>query len=74
MQSQEYQDKILGRTNKLLKIGIEAGSQQNMAKYLDNTDLFFGVDKFGSSASSDELCDAFGLTVENISNKIINLC
>ena len=74
MQSQEYQDKILGRTNKLLKIGIEAGSQQNMAKYLDFVDLFFGVDKFGYSASSGYLCDAFGLTVANISNKIINLC
>ncbi len=71
LQSIEYQNEILGRTNNLLKIGIEAGSAQNMAKYLDYEDLFFGVNDFGHSANAREVFEYFNLTAESIVNKII---
>ncbi len=71
LQSQEYQNKILGRDLNLLKIGIEAFSEHNMAKYLDYKDLFFGVNKFGHSGSANSIFEHFGLTEKNIVNAII---
>lgn len=66
-QGEEYKQQLLGDS---LRIGIEAASRFGWGRYLRDTDLFFGVDDFGYSASASENYKSFGLTAINIFNKI----
>jgi transketolase len=57
-----------------LKIGIEAGCSLGWDRllYLQNGDLFFGVESFGASADPKILYTKFGLTTEVIAEKILS--
>lgn len=67
-QSSDYRAKLL--TNNSLKVAIEAATSMGWAKYIDQQGLFFGIEEFGISGSALELYKHFGLTHENIVNKI----
>lgn len=71
-QSEEYKEEVLNR--KTLRVGIEAACSFGWHKYIGENGLFFGItdDKFGISAPAKEIYEYFGLTVENITNKIID--
>ena len=69
LQPKEYKDKITN--NDSLKIVIEAGCKQGWEGLLGNNGLFFGVEYFGRSAPAEQLYEYFGLTVENMTTKIL---
>ena len=70
-QSKEYKKKILNETK--FKISIEAGSTDCWKKYVGMNGLTFGIDDFGKSAPYKKIFKHFGLTTENISQKIKKL-
>ncbi|WP_440647363.1 transketolase [Candidatus Pelagibacter sp. HIMB1521] len=70
-QSKTYRNKILNETKN--KISIEAGSSDCWKKYVGENGKNFGINEFGKSAPFKEIYKYFGLTKENITNKIKNL-
>lgn len=73
-QSQEYKDNILRKDT--LRVAIEAGCSMGWHKYIGEDGLFFGIrdNSFGISAPAEQVYEYFGLTVENIVNKIKEKC
>lgn len=69
-QSDEYKNHILGSG---IRIGIEASNGFGWEKYLGSNGLFFGVNSFGVSCPGKEAFKYFGLTANNIFDKITNL-
>ncbi|MDR2760884.1 MAG: transketolase [Rickettsiales bacterium] len=69
-QPKEYRNEVLGRNT--LKAAIEAACAYGWHRYIGENGLFFGIgdDKFGISAPAEEIYKYFGLTAENISNRI----
>ena len=73
-QSEEYKQQILGNKNNL-KIVVEAALAQGWEKYLGedlngNRGIFVGMTGFGASAPAEKLYDYFGITAQNIVQKI----
>ncbi len=68
LQSNFYKNKILNETK--YKISIEAASTDCWKKFVGNNGICFGIDIFGKSAPYKEIFKYFGLTKENIANKI----
>ncbi len=68
MQSKEYKMNLI--CNSSLKVAVEAASRFGWDKYIGPHGLFIGMDNFGLSAPGDELYKYFGITAENIVNKI----
>ena len=68
LQSNSYKQKILNETE--MKISIEAASTDCWKKYVGNNGLTLGIDTFGKSAPYKEIYKHFGLTSEDISNKL----
>ena len=66
-QTQEYKNKILGSK---YCFGIEAGVINGWEKYI-NVENFIGMKTFGASGPYKELYKHFGITVNNLKNKII---
>ena len=66
-QSNSYKQKIINETK--IKVSIEAASTDCWKKYVGNSGLTFGIDKFGKSAPYKEIYKHFGLTAANIANK-----
>ena len=66
-QSEDYKSKILDKDS--LIVSIEAGSVSSWYKYIRDTDVAIGIDRFGKSAPYKELFSDFNLT----SNKIVSL-
>ena len=66
-QALSYKNKILGSKPKVI---IEAGSTLGWYKYLQNTDMLFGIDSFGESGKGKDLFNFFGIEAKNIFNKI----
>ena len=54
-----------------LRVGIEAGIQQGWDRYLHDDGIFIGMDSFGASAPANELYEHFGITVDNIVNRVL---
>mgnify|MGYP001350960376 CR=1 FL=1 len=52
------------------KVSIEAGSTEPWKQLIGNNGLCFGLDDFGKSAPYKDIFKHFGLTSENISDKI----
>lgn len=70
-QTEEYKNSVLDK--KTLRVAIEAASSYGWHKYLGENGLFFGIkdNSFGISAPAEEIYKYFGLTPENIKNKIL---
>jgi transketolase len=68
-QSAEYRETILPKAVKK-RVAIEAGVSDGWYRYVGLDGLIFGIDRFGESAPAEELFKFFGLTVENIVEKI----
>ena len=68
LQSKTYKNKILNESK--YKISIEAASTDSWKKYVGENGICFGIDTFGKSAPYKDVFKYFGLTKENIVNKI----
>ncbi len=68
-QSEEYKLNVLG--NKL-KVGVEAGSEFGWHKYIGSNGIFIGMRTFGASAPANHLFEHFGLSSNNIREKILS--
>ena len=51
---------------------IEASSSMSWYKYVDGDDYLFTINEFGASGKKKDVFEKFGLTVENIQQKIEN--
>jgi len=71
IQTKNYKDKILNETE--FTISIEAGSTESWKKYIIKKGLNFGINNFGKSAPYKEIYKDFGLTVENITKKTMEM-
>ena len=71
IQTKNYKDKILNETE--FTISIEAGSTESWKKYIFKKGLNFGINNFGKSAPYKEIYKDFGLTVENITKKTMEM-
>ncbi len=73
-QDQKYQRKVL--TSSCLTVAIEAASPMGWDKWLhagwrkNKNNFFIGINDFGASAPAPDLYKFFGITPENIVNKI----
>jgi transketolase len=68
-QSTEYKEKVLPASLKK-RIAIEAGVSDFWYRYVGLDGLILGIDRFGESAPADQLFSFFGLTIENLIEKI----
>jgi transketolase len=69
-QPEHYKKHVLGNG---LRIGIEASNGFGWEKLLGKNGLFFGVNNFGKSASCLENYKYFGLTSQNICDRILKM-
>lgn len=69
-QDRDYVAHLIGEKTKCFSVAIEAASKFGWERIIGNDGMFFGVNEFGHSAPAKVLYNTFGLTVENISNKI----
>ena len=68
-QGDDYLSKLKGGAN--LLVAIEAATSFGWHSIIGNDGLFFGMDSFGASAPAKELYQYFGLSVDKISDAII---
>ena len=68
LQSKSYKNKVLNETK--YKISIEAASTEPWKQLIGNYGFSFGLDDYGKSAPYRDIFRYFGLTSENIVNKI----
>jgi transketolase len=68
-QNQKYLEQLLEGVK--LSAAIEAGNPTGWYRVLRGKSLAFGVEDFGFSAAGDEIAKEFGLTAENIAEKIV---
>ena len=69
-QTEEYKNSVIPSNKKIFV--IEAGSSYSWDRFTTR-DNMFTVDSFGYSGKKEDVLKKFGLTVENISNKIEEL-
>ncbi len=69
-QTEQYKQSVLGTAPKL---AIEAGATYGWERYTGSSDNIIGMLSFGTSAKGDEVYRHFGITVENVVNKIKQL-
>jgi transketolase len=67
-QSQEYRDSVLP-PNVKTRLAVEAGVSQGWHKWVGDTGVIHAVDKFGKSAPSNVVFEAYGFTIENVLGK-----
>ena len=70
-QSEDYKNNILKSNDNTLMVSIEAGITDGWQKYTGRYGLNLGIDSFGESGPGTEVAEHFGITVENLYNKII---
>ena len=68
LQSKSYKNKVLNETK--YRISIEAASTEPWKQLIGNNGFCFGLDDYGKSAPYRDIFRYFGLTSENIENKI----
>ena len=68
LQSKPYKNKILNESK--YKVSIEAGSTEPWEQLIGNDGFCFGLDDFGKSAPYKDAYKYFGLTSQNLVNKI----
>jgi transketolase len=69
-QTLEYQSMILD--NSSIKVAVEAGIKLGWEKYIGRDGIFIGMNGFGASAPAEDLYKYFGITKEDIIEKIVN--
>jgi transketolase len=67
-QSESYRAQVLGKAG--IKVAIEAASSFGWDRYVGANGMICALDHFGASAPYQKLYEKFGLTVEQIINKI----
>jgi transketolase len=67
-QSTEYKTSILCTNS--IKVAVEAAIDQGWDKFIGPHGIFIGMNDFGASAPIEELYKKFGITAENIVNKV----
>ncbi|MFW9962447.1 MAG: transketolase [Candidatus Sifarchaeia archaeon] len=67
-QSQEYRDSVLFPSIKK-RLAVEAGVSQGWKKWVGDSGDIISVEKFGKSAPSKVIFEAYGFTVENVLDK-----
>jgi transketolase len=55
-----------------LKVSIEAGVTQGWERFIGDSGLAIGIDRFGASAPAEQLFAKFGITAEAIVPQILN--
>lgn len=70
-QSETYKNSVLNGSKH--KVVIEASNDTHWYKYLNEKDLFIGVEEFGESGNAEDLDRHFGFTTNLIVKKIKNL-
>ena len=71
-QAMEYRNSILPRHIKA-RLAVEAGSSFGWHKYTGSCGGIISIDTFGASAPAEVLFAEFGLTVENVVNKALEI-
>ena len=71
-QSEEYRNQVLP-PEVTTRIAIEAGSPQGWHRYVGGKGAVLGLDHFGASAPYKTLYEKFGLTVDRIVNKALEI-
>ena len=71
MQSDSYKNEILGDISK--RIIIEKSNDCNLRKYVDNDSKLININRFGISASKEDILKEFGFDEDSIYNKISNI-
>ena len=66
-QPAEYRNQVLGNG---IRIAIEAACEGVWPKYLGEKSEFIGINSFGASAPADDLYEHFGITAENVVNRV----
>ena len=71
-QPQSYRDSVLSPSVRA-RLAVEAGVTQGWCKYVGDKGEVIGVDHFGASAPEKDLMREYGLTVENICKRALEL-
>jgi transketolase len=71
-QNKEYRDSVLPPKVKV-RLAVEAGVSQGWWKWIGDEGDIHSVDKFGKSAPSKVVFEAYGFTVENVLERARNL-
>ena len=71
-QDLDYKDKVLMATNKTLHVSVEAGITAGWERYTGRSGLNIGIDTFGESAPGNDVAKHFGLTPNQVYEKIKN--
>jgi transketolase len=66
-QPKPYREQVLGHVR---KVAIEAGIRQGWDRYISDTGLFCGMERFGASAPYQVLAKEFGFTAEAVTAKV----
>ncbi len=61
--SNEYRSTILGNKPKII---IEAGSRQSWMEWMNEKDIFIGMEDFGESGVADDIFNHFNITSERV--------
>ncbi len=69
-QDQSYKNRVLG-SEKILRVGIEAGISQGWNRYIGKNGIFIGMDSFGASGKAEDLFKHFGITSDAACEKIV---
>lgn len=69
-QPAEYRKNLLGG-GKVLRAAIEAASQWGWEKYIGEDGIFVGMQGFGASAPAEKLYEHFGITAQNLADKVL---
>ena len=69
-QNNEYKDNVLSASDNSLLVSVEAGITDGWQKYTGRNGLNIGINTFGESAPGEEVAEHFGITTQNIYNKI----
>ncbi len=69
-QPMEYQVSLL--CNNSIKVAVEAALKQGWEGFIGPHGIFVGMQGFGASAKASDLYNYFGITAENIVEKVVN--
>jgi transketolase len=64
-QDEAYRESVLPRASRK-RVTVEAGSPFGWERYAGDDGAVIGIDRFGASAPAEQIFEAFGLTVEHV--------
>ena len=70
-QSEEYRNQVLPAA--IPRLAVEAGVTLGWRDIVGDTGAVIGIDRFGASAPGAEIAERFGLTVEAVVEKAVEL-